>query len=248
MWFRTRAGDESRYPKPKRGHSHPFFLHSCTAQAYVGVYETEEGDLRVHVLRVHVQVHVLWVRLSVGLGPMGQCLRSRECAAHSWFSPYCCGRSEGWEHRLLTTSPSHPTLHHRARHVWEDSTEAGGAQTPLLLNFTQYPCLLSSRFHFSFKFIVPLSLYLRHLFLLPSEWQRSLRFAEFVYFHEWVSDWMCSGGATEWLWNAVVREALGGEINTSGELHEIGLLSVVRVHFEGARRQRCGSSDLYLVV
>lgn len=155
----------------------------------------------------------------------------RECAAHSCFSAHCRGRSGGWEDRLLTTSPFPPTSSSTLCHG--GMARLGGKEWyPITasrpcgfeLHSLTLPPLLQLTFLFQ---IQRASLSISAISFL-SKWHRSLRSAEFVYFHEWVSHWwICSGGATEWLWNTVVREALGGEINTSGEFDEMGLLGVV---------------------
>lgn len=126
---------------------------------------------------------------------------------------------KGWENGLLTTSPSpsatSPPLW-GARHGQEERGEAA-------LNSTHYPCLFFQIQHASACISVI-------CFPLLVDQQRSLRFEEFVYFHEWLSDWwICSSGATEWLWNVAVRKARGGEINTSGEIDEKSLLRAVGI-------------------
>lgn len=144
--------------------------------------------------------------LYVCFRPMGQCLRIGECAAHSCFSTHCRGRSWGWEDRLLTTSPSlsttRPPFATAARHRWEERSEVEESPSPPhtppspVLHFTHCPCLLSSLFTFLFQIqCASLSISVIY-FPLLSEWQRSLRFAEFVYFHEfWLKDllWWSNG-------------------------------------------------------
>lgn len=130
--------------------------------------------------------------------PVGQCFSSGECAAHSCFSAHCCGRSERWEDRLLTTSHSPPTTSlpftTGVLHGWEERSEAGeSTSTPPpytlpALNFTHCPCLLSSGKHFSFKFNVPPS-------VSQSSYSSPLRVAAFfevcrVCLFPWLSFWL----------------------------------------------------------
>lgn len=126
----------------------------CFFRVYVWLWNRGmRKDHRVHVLRVHLQVHILWVCQSVFVclcfRPKGQHLRSGECVAHSCFSIHWSGRSGGWEDRLLTTSPVPPSTHPPSAtgpwHRWE-----WGSLT--------HPLFWTSLTPFSFKFNVPLFL------------------------------------------------------------------------------------------
>lgn len=131
---------------------------------------------------------------------LGTTLRSGECAAHSCFFAHFSGRSMGgWEDRLLTASSAPPAA--TPPFATGAMAQKKKKEERISLNFTRCPRLLSSHLNFTFEFSVPLLCISVICFPLLTERQPSLRFVEFVYFHECVSD--C------WLRNAAVREAPG---------------------------------------
>lgn len=107
---------------------------------------------------------------------MGQCLRSRECVAHSCFPAHCSGRSGGWRDRLLTTSYHPSTLCYRGTaQIGRKGLEAEESPSPpsptcLWTSLTVPASSLLA--YISFKFFVA-------LFLYQSSLPSPLRVAEF---------------------------------------------------------------------
>lgn len=193
----TKAG--KRWKCRKRSlTSHPFSFSLC--ESVCMKYRKEKRPRGARLQSASAGSRSLWVYMSVSVcvcfRPMGQCLRNGECAAHSCFSAHFRGRSEGWEDSLLPAPPNthsyHPSsLCHRGTVQME---RKGVRQKRAHQCLTHPPQLWTSltvpasslQAYFSFQ-IQRVSLSISAISFL-SEWQRSLRFAEFVYFHERVSD------------------------------------------------------------
>lgn len=147
------------------------------------------------MVRVHLQVYILWVCVCMLLFQAhGTLFEARGVCSPQLFSAHNHMRSGGLEDRLLTTLPYLPTpspaFATGTRHWWKERREAERSPTP------PHPSFWTS-------LTVPASSLPAHTSVclstsaicLLSQWQCSLMF---VYFHNWLSDsWMSSGGAAE---------------------------------------------------